>query len=87
MTTPSSRTTPSASTRRVPRRTEMLSVASIWSMRYWDMPDVSELPRISRLTWDAYLARCRAACPAEFAPPTTATGRPVRAGASTPAAP
>ena len=41
----------------------MLPVARIWSMRYWDMPDASELPRISRLTCDAYLARCRAVCP------------------------
>jgi hypothetical protein len=44
------------------------------------MPEAIELPRISRLTWDAYLARCRAACPAEFAPPTTATRKAVKCG-------
>jgi hypothetical protein len=37
-----------------------------------------------RLTRAAYLARCRAACPAELAPPTTNTSSPATAGAITP---
>src|SRR4029453_11794152 len=44
-------------------------------------------PRTTRVTEAAYLARCRAARPAELPPPTTNTCWPSRALASAPAAP
>jgi hypothetical protein len=58
------------------KRTWMFSVASISSTRYWDMWAVRDSPSTSRVTRLACLERCRAACPAEFPPPTTQTSWP-----------
>ena len=51
------------------------------------MLSASDWPRTSIVTLAAYLARWTAACPAEFAPPTTKTSRPFIASASEVAAP
>ena len=52
---------------------EMFSVASIWSMRYWDMLAFRESPRIRIVTSLAKRERNIAPWPAELAPPTTKT--------------
>ena len=68
-------------------RTATLGVLSISVIRYSDMPSASDWPRTSIVTLAAYLARWTAACPAEFAPPTTKTSWSVTALASDVAAP
>ena len=54
-------------------QTSMFGVSPIWSIRYCDMPLVSESPRTSMTTRRAYLEKYMAAWPAELAPPTMKT--------------
>ena len=68
-------------------RTAMLGVLVISLTRYSDMLSASDWPRTSIVTLAAYVARWTAACPAEFAPPTTNTSRSFIAWASEVAAP
>jgi hypothetical protein len=65
----------------------MFGVASIWSTRYVDIDAVSEGPRTSMVTLRLRSAKCRAACPAEFAPPTMYTSWSAQLTASVRAAP
>jgi hypothetical protein len=62
---------PPPPTTQVFRRTSTFSAASTSVIRYSDMLEASVSPRTSRVTREAYLERCMAACPAEFPAPTT----------------
>ena len=65
----------------------MLGVASICAMRYDDIDDSSDAPRTTMVTDRQRWAKCMAACPAEFAPPTTYTSWSAQLTASVSAAP
>jgi hypothetical protein len=65
----------------------MFLVASSCEMRYSDILTDRVGPRTSSVTFFAYFARCRTACPAELPPPTTQTCFPAIDGASETVAP
>jgi len=65
----------------------MFDFEAIWSTRYWDMLFPSESERQRMVTLFAWLAKKRAACPAELPAPTMCTSRPCVAGASLRTAP
>ena len=78
---------PCAAVTDAPVRTSMFSCPAIWSIRYCDMLFSSASPRQRIVTCAAYLAKCIAAWPAEFAPPTTNTRWSAQDTASATAAP
>jgi hypothetical protein len=66
-------------------QTPTLDARSSSLIKYADMRSDSDRPRTNSVT-EAKRARCTAACPAEFAPPTTKAGWPSSAVASVTAA-
>jgi hypothetical protein len=62
----------------VERRMSMRGSAMMRSTRYWDIPAAMSGPRIANVTELFEAASVKAAWPAEFAPPTTVTGRPMQ---------
>ena len=78
---------PSTSTTLARVRTAMLSVVSIWAMRYCDMLSASDGPRTRMVTSRAYLERYIAAWPAELPAPTMNALFPCASSASGMAAP
>jgi len=78
---------PSASTTWDPVSTSMFGVARIWSTRYVDILASRVGARTTIVTWAAVRESMRAAWPAEFAPPITATSSPLKEFASDGVAP